>query len=121
MQLLKEKTLERPVVLYNCEKKEPMGIFTSHKVLSRYLFGKDTNYYSQKNILRTIHNKRKIKSSKRFPFHMTLRFATEKYIEILGDNPYYTFKDYPTVDKSLLGEWHGIDKVPDSFILSKNL
>lgn len=89
------------VTLYNCELKEPIGIFKSYSTLALYLFTVEyrrtkTRATGWTRIRDVTINKGRIHVGTRFDFPVTVRASKEDHKELLGNEDYVIFGEYPT-------------------------
>jgi len=89
----------RPVALYNTEKKELIAIFKYKIHVARYIFKKYDCYKAQR-IESTMRCLGCISKGTIFDFKVTLRYANDKQIEMLGDNNYIILQGYPSPIKT---------------------
>lgn len=91
---------ERPVVIYNSEKQEVIGIFKTPLLAGRYLFpANETNHFKSQNILKAANRSGKISNSK-FQFDVAVRYAKDNHIELLQDNFFVILPGYSQPEKS---------------------
>lgn len=87
------------LVVYDCSKQKPIGVFRTLSLCARYLKvgpgGADetTIHYSLKN-------KGRIQKS-RFDFKVTVRMANDEFKKILGDKDFVIFDGYPASDSNI--------------------
>jgi len=84
----------RPIALYNTEKKELFAIFRYKNHVARYIFEKYDCYKSQR-IEESLSRLGCISKGTIFNFKVTLRYANDKQIEMLGDSDYFILYGYP--------------------------
>jgi len=84
---------EEPISLYNTDKKELIGIFTSFRSVAKYMF--DHGYCHKEGALRlSLNRKAKILCDK-LKCTITLRYANATQKEQLEGKLYYIADDYP--------------------------
>lgn len=83
-----------PIVAYNANKQELIGIFFDGSYVRRYFYQHDPNLRINKNISSFVMRNGKLKDTS-FDFYVALRYANKEQIEILGDKDYVILNDYP--------------------------
>jgi hypothetical protein len=90
---------DKPISIYNVNKKELVGIFSNMSVLKKYLKpGSSGNSYS------SLHQALRLKGclrKSRFDFKVAIRFATQEHISELGDCHAVIRSGYPECDSIL--------------------
>jgi hypothetical protein len=84
---------DRPIVLYNADKKEVIGIFESQSLAGRYLYPVEKNHKGGL-IKSALSRKSKIFKSV-FDFPVAIRYANEIQTELLNGEEYLIINDYP--------------------------
>ncbi len=87
-------TQDKPLVLYNAEKQEIVGYFSTPSLAGRYIFGnsKQCNRRCQL-VYYSANNRGKILKSE-LPFKCAVRYANKEQAEILGGNDYLIVNGY---------------------------
>lgn len=94
----------RPIALYNCDKKELIGLFSELIILAKYLRPTDPNK-SYSNLFYSLKHNGAIKKTV-FDFSVTVRYANEDQRKILGDERCVIMGDYPKVGANILEGYH---------------
>lgn len=93
-----------PIAIYNCEKKELIGLFKTVTFATRYLFngagGKKIN-----SIMYALNSRRKITNSS-FNFSIAVRACTQEQKDLLSNHDFIIVNDYP---KPPLWQMKGFD------------
>lgn len=79
---------DRPIALYNCEKKELIGLFKSQVLVSMYLY-KERRH----NIYASLKNKWKMKNTV-FDFPVAARWCNNQQVNLLGSENYKILNGY---------------------------
>jgi len=86
---------ERPIVIYDCNKQQAIGIFRTQRIIGRYL--NPGLYMNRKGngIANALNRKSRLEKSERFDFPVALRYITKEQEGLLPDGvDYIIFKDY---------------------------
>jgi hypothetical protein len=92
---------DTPIVAYNADKQELIGIFFDGSFVRRYFYQNDPNLKSSKNISSFVMRKGKLKDTL-FDFFVALRYANNEQIEMLGDKDYVILNGYPIPSSSTM-------------------
>jgi len=86
----------KPVAIYNCEKKELVGVFSEVIYLAKYLDPLETRKAYQR-VYEALKLKNRIYKSK-LDFPVVVRYATDEQIELLLDRAAVIVNDYPVFE-----------------------
>lgn len=91
-----------PVTIYNCDKKEAVGIFASITLAVKYLFTEESRREAKLPIVRkaAIDKTRILKSI--LPFPVAVRYSTYDQVKLLEENDFKIMEGYPEPKKSML-------------------
>jgi hypothetical protein len=92
---------DTPIVAYNADKQELIGIFFNGSYVRRYFYQNNPNLKASKNISSFVMRKGKLKDTS-FDFKVALRYANKEQIEMLGSKDYVIFNDYPILAPSTM-------------------
>jgi hypothetical protein len=97
------------ISLYNTEKQELIGVFSSISLVERYIYDQ---YSSVKNNVYTaLMKKTRIRTNK-LGIVLCVRVATERQVELLEGEDYYVFPQYPqTVTTRMKGYTSGKEEL----------
>ena len=84
-----------PVAIYNADKKELIGIFKERNILRRYLYNAFITREKSESRLRGLILKGAKSKLTKFEFNVVARYASVKQIEILQENDFVIFNEYP--------------------------
>jgi hypothetical protein len=90
-----------PIVAYNADKQELIGIFFNGSYVRRYFYQNNPNLKASKNISSFVMRKVKLKDTS-FDFKVALRYANKEQIEMLASKDYVIFNDYPILAPSTM-------------------
>lgn len=85
---------DRPIVVYDTIKKQPIGIFSTHNLAIRYLYPNQDSGRKASSISHALKDKNKL-SKTIFDFKVCIRYANEEQTEILNNNKYKILNNYP--------------------------
>jgi hypothetical protein len=85
---------DTPIVAYNADKQELIGIFFNGVYVRRYFYQNNPTLKLTKDISSFVMRKGKLKDTS-FDFFVALRFANKEQIEMLGDKDYVILNSYP--------------------------
>lgn len=90
----------RPMAIYNADKKELIGIFQHQISVGKFLFP-DGSYNRQRMFGEYVRRKFKSRAT-RFPFPVAFRNASDEQVELLGNAEYLLMEGYSSWNKR---EW----------------
>lgn len=88
--------LDKPITVYNADKQEVVGIFTTLTLVCKY-FRPDQPQKAYSNFFDALKRKNHIRKS-RFDFKLALRHATQQQIIELGERPVVILNGYPEIE-----------------------
>lgn len=101
----------RPVVLYNCDKKEVIGVFETKVMVSRYLYPLETHNKCHSRVFVALRRKTPMKKTI-YPFPVAIRYASIDQSELMNGQPYKVIAGYI---KPLEAKMKGFDDTRSSF------
>ena len=86
----------RPIAIYNCEKKELVGVFSELMYLAKYLYPIDPKRSYSNAYIALMKKTRIYKTALGFP--VSVRFANDEQIELLVDQAAFIVDSYPVFE-----------------------
>ena len=102
---------ERPIAIYNCEKKELIGLFSKCSLVGRYLFEPNIANRTMKVIDR-LRRKSSVKKCSLFTFPVAVRYCNESQAHLLGESDYVILSSYP---EPVFSQIKGFDSTRESY------
>lgn len=83
----------KPIAIYNCDKKELVGVFSELMYLAKYLYPTDTRKSYQRVYMSLKMKTRIYKTMLSFP--VSVRFASDEQVALLTDQAAVIVNNYP--------------------------
>jgi len=96
--------MDKPIAIYNSDKKELIGLFAELMLVAKYLRPTDVSkMYS--NLSDALYRKGAVRKTI-FSFRIAIRFANDNQINLLGDKKVFIMNNYPEFDSNKLEGYH---------------